>query len=87
MEITFHSSDFTLGIARLYMHLQKHKHTSSNCLISIIQIITTFIIKDINGINLKRKILFKMTVSLFADLSIQVQTPTYKNLVQPELEK
>lgn len=69
------------------MHLQKRKHTSSNCLISIIQIITTFIIKDINGINLKRKILFKMTVSLFADLSIQVQTPTYKNLVQPELEK
>lgn len=69
------------------MHLQKRMHTSSNCLISIIQIITTFIIKDINGINLKRKILFKMTVSLFADLSIQVQTPTYKNLVQPELEK
>lgn len=69
------------------MHLQKRKHTSSNCLISIIQIITTFIIKDTNGINLKRKILFKMTVSLFADLSIQVQTPTYKNLVQPELEK
>ena len=54
MEITFHSSDFTLGIARFYMHLQKRMHTSSNCLISIIQIITTFIIKDINGINLKR---------------------------------
>lgn len=68
------------------MHLQKRKHTSSNCLISIIQITITLTIKEINGINLKRKILFKTTVSFF-DRSIQVQTPTYKNLVQPELEK